>query len=425
MNTDRLPPHSEEAERCIIGCCLSSPAECLSEAQAVITIPEFFYDARFRLVWETMCAMELAEIDIITVMQKLKDAGNLEGVGGLVFLTDCQDAVPSTANLPSWLEIIQDKHGRRRVIQVATNAIADAYKFQGSCNEFLDVVERGILAIRPGQRQENDIKSLVREAVMRIEHKFTNPDTLIGLSTGLLDLDRKTDGMHKGEMIVIAGFPSTGKTALAVNIAVSNALAGVPAAIFSAEMQPVQLVVRSLCSNSEANYHRLNQGSLERMVIEAPKFARAPIYFEPSHGYTIGQVVAIARRMKQKHDIKIAVIDYIQMLQGTGDNREQQISNISKGIKGMAGELGIPVLALSQLTDDGKLRESRSIGQDADSVWMLKNDGEWLPHTQPIVLNVDKCRDGETGPVNLIFEKTCTKFRNAEKVAEEDKPRNR
>jgi replicative DNA helicase len=211
-------------------------------------------------------------------------------------------------------------------------------------------------------------------------------------------------------LIVVAGFPSTGKTALAVNIAVHCALNKIPAAIFSAEMRPVQLVIRSLCSNARANYHHLFQEDIARMIPEVARLSKAPIFIEPAQGMSIGQVVAVARRLKQKHGIQIVVVDYIQLLSGIGDNREQQVSSISKGLKAMALELEVAVLALSQLTDDGKLRESRAIGQDADTIWKLENEGEWQPKVQPIKINIEKCRDGETGKVDLTFLKEFTRF---------------
>jgi replicative DNA helicase len=223
-------------------------------------------------------------------------------------------------------------------------------------------------------------------------------------------------------MVVVAGFPSTGKTALSVNIAVHNAIKKVPAAIFSAEMLPVQLVVRSLCSEARANFKRLLERDQSNMVTASAKIANSPLYIEQANGLSIGQVTAIARRLKQKHNIQMIVVDYIQLLSGTGDNREQVISSISKGIKSMAMELDLPVLALSQLTDDGKLRESRAIGQDADSIWKLENEGDWQPVIQPIKLNIEKCRDGATGKVSLTFMKEFTRFESAARISDEDVP---
>jgi len=336
----------------------------------------------------------------------------LDNVGGIAYLNQCEDMVTSTANIAEWIETVLNKFTLRKIIQVCTSAIGDAYMHTNGAGEILDRVEAAILQIRPNQKQSNDIKSLVREAIGKIEQKMNNPESLGGISTGLLDLDALSDGMHKGEMIVVCGFPSTGKTALSVNIAVNCATNKIPAAIFSAEMRPVQLVIRSLCANSRSNYHKLTEYDVVKMMPEAPKLANAPLFIEAAHGMTIGQINAVARRLKQKNSIQLIVVDYIQLIGGTGDNREQQISSISKGLKAMALELDLPVLALSQLTDDGKLRESRAIGQDADTVWKLVNDGEWMPKVQPINLMIEKCRDGETGKVKLTFLKEITRFEN-------------
>jgi len=216
-------------------------------------------------------------------------------------------------------------------------------------------------------------------------------------------------------MIVVAGMTSTGKTALSVNIATHNALQGIPVAIFTAEMLPVKIAIRMICAEAQANFKRLEEKNVPGLVLASGRISNSPIHIEAANSMSIGQMVAIARRLKQKHDIQMIVIDYLQLLTGSGDNREQQISSISKGIRSVALELNCAVLALSQLTDEGRLRESRSIGHDADSVWKLANAGDWEPKIQPITLTVEKCRDGETGEVGMTFFKEHTKFKPATK----------
>ncbi len=414
--SDKLPPHALEAEQALIGCCLTAPVNCIPQIQAALT-PEAFYDLRNQIVWEAILGFEASTVDIITVQQKLKDNGTLEQIGGIPYLNACQDICPSTANIEQWIEEVGEKHTRRKLIAAHTDGIRAAYDGSVSTDNLLADAESNILQIRPSQKAANDIKSLVHQAIDQIEHRFNNPGTLGGLSTGLRDLDRIGDGLHAGEMIVVAGYPSTGKTALAVNIAVSCALNKIPAAIFSAEMRPVQLIVRSLCSNARANYHRLDESGIKKMATEAGKLSKSPLHIESAQGMAIGKLCAIARRLKQKHGIKIVVVDYIQLLTGTGDSREQQVSSISKGLKAMALELEVTVLALSQLNDDGQLRESRAIGQDADSVWRLENVGEAQSFVQPVKLNVQKCRDGETGKVDLVFRKEFTRFENVSPIS--------
>lgn len=416
----RLPPHSLESEQAVIGCCLNTPKQSIAEAQIVIRNPEMFYDIRTQTLWGIIQELDPSAVNFIGIHQILIDRLLMGGID-IEFLNQCQDLADSSAHLPVWLAELQDKHARRSLIEVCAATTAEAYG-EGSLTTLLDGAERDILAIRPNQRQENGIKALVQEAIGKIEYRFQNPDLLAGLPTGFMDLDRLTDGMHPGEMIVIAGFTSTGKTALAVNIATTNALAGVPVAIFTAEMLPVQIVVRQICATARANYKKLLEKDMVGLTNACAKIAYAPIHIQAANGLTCGQVHAMARRMKQKYGIKLIVVDYIQLLAGTGDNREQQISSISKAMKAMALELDCGVLALSQLTDEGKLRESRAIGHDADSVWKLANDGQWQPEIQPIKLNVEKCRDGETGSVGLTFLKPFTRFESASKVTDADMP---
>ncbi len=417
----RIAPHAQEAEQCVIGCCITERAS-IGDSQMTITSGEFFYDLRCQTVWGVIVEMPVNEVDLITVHQKLKDKKLLESVGGISFLSGCQNLVSSTANLPYWLELLREKYLLRKLIATGTNVVARVYEFTGSVDELMDEVESDVLKIRQTKTLSTGIQDLVAEATQKIEHRSRFHNAVSGMPTGLCDLDRLTDGLHKGEMIVLAGLPSTGKTALAVNIAVHNAIRQTPCAIFSAEMRPVQLVVRSICSESRVNFFKVTEMDFPKMIHAASQMSNAPLFIEQANRLSISQLAAIARRLKQKNDVQLIVVDYIQLLSGIGDNREQEISNISKGIKAMALELDVPVIALSQLTDDGKLRESRAIGQDADSIWKLANIGEWMPSVQPIKLNVEKCRDGATGKVELTFFKEWTRFEDTAKVSDEDLP---
>ena len=416
---DRLPPFSQDAEMAVIGCCLSDPAICLPESQQVLTV-NYFYDERCQIVWELFGVMELREVNFITVSQKLKDSKKMESESVYEFLNHCQDLAVSTANLPAWLDELTSKFILRGIIRTCGELSQMVYNGTDGATQCLDAAEKKMLAIRPCSQQNDGIKKLVRSAIDRIELKFNNGEKITGISTGLQDLDKISDGLHGGELIVIAGQPSTGKTALACNIAFLNASQKIPCSIHSAEMRPVQLTVRALCSGSRANYHFLTESALASISNVCAKIANSPIHIESAHGQTAGQVCASARRLFQKHGIKIMVVDYIQLLTGVGDNREQQVSSISKSLKAIALELDITVLALSQLNDDGRMRESRAIAQDADSIWKLENDGDWHPKIQPVKLRIEKCRDGETGIVNLTFLKEFTLFQNSEKVDRED-----
>lgn len=416
---DHLPPSAPESEQAIIGCCLNTPVESLPDCQAVLNDASF-YDHRNKVVWQTICELSPDQVNVITVRERLKQADLLEKIGDH-YLSECQNVAFSSANLPVWISEAHDKQTLRAIIARCTSFITKAYA-GGTVSDLLDELEREVLAIRPNHSETPDIRQLVKSALAEIEHRCIAGGTLTGLTTGLNDLDRLTDGLHKGEMIVVCGFPSTGKTALAVNLAVTNALLKNTAVIFSAEMRPVKLAVRSICSESRTNFYRIQSEQIPKMIGAAERLASSRLIIEQANRLSIGQVVARARRLKQTHNIQLAVVDYIQLLTGTGDNREQEISSISKGIKAMAMELDIPVLALSQLTDDGKLRESRAIGQDADTVWKLENNGDWKPDIQPIKLKVEKCRDGATGIIDLTFFKEYTRFEDASKIRDDDVP---
>ncbi len=414
---NRLPPHSPEAEQGVLGCLLLAPKE--SVALCMEKFPEvegMFYDLRNQTIYEAILGLDQAMIpvDNVSLHQRLKDNGTLEAVGGIPYLVQLLD-IPSAANLAYYLELLEEKLTLRKLLALCSNLTSQVYERGRDVAQFLDESERAMLAIRPMRRQTHGIKSLVQEAINAMEYRCQHPDQISGFSTSIPDLDKLTDGCHQGEMIVVAGMTSTGKTALAVNIATHNAMKEIPVAIFTAEMLPVKIAIRMICAEAEANFKRLQENNIPGLILASSRIANAPIHVEAANNMSIRQMTAIARRLKQKHDIKMIVVDYLQLLTAHGDNREQQISAISKGIRSLALELNCAVLALSQLTDEGKLRESRSIGHDADSVWKLTNDGEWQPQIQPIKLTVEKCRDGETGEVPMTFFKHHTKFKAATK----------
>ncbi|MDE2097622.1 MAG: replicative DNA helicase [Patescibacteria group bacterium] len=421
---DRLPPHSLEAEQGALGCVLLSPNECLCELMEKNITPESFFDLRHREIYSECVEMSKSgvPIDVITIQQRLKDRKKLEQIGGISYLSQLQDSVPSAANLSYYLDIVLEKYLLRKMVQSCIEAVSKIYDYEGKVDGLIDEIETKILAVKPAQKEDVGIKQLVQEAIGKIEQKCLSDGSITGLSTGLVDLDRLTDGIHRSEMIVLAALPSRGKTALAVNIAVLNALKGIPVAIISAEMRPVQLVVRSICSESRTNFHRISLADVPRMTVAASAISKAPLFIEQASGFTIGQVRAVGRRLKQKHDIQLMVIDYQQRLTGTGDNTEQRTASISKGVKDLCMELNIPTILLSQVNEAGQTKHARATTEDCDSLWKLENDSEWQPLVQPVKLNVEKCRDGQTGTVHLTFLKDITRFENQSKVDDNDYP---
>lgn len=427
MSIDRLPPHSEENEQAVLSCILIAPNDCLGQCvESLKGCDEVFYDLRHQTIYAALVTMfeERLPIDVITLQQRLKDVKQLGQVGGIAYLQNLPDVVPSAANLSYYLEIVKEKYILRRMIHTCTDVVSRVYDFEGDVDSLVDGVERDILSIRPNQATTSiGIKALTLEALDKMEKMFVSRGAIAGMSTGFADLDRATDGLHPGEMICLAAYPSAGKTALALNAAIHVAKSGTPVFVASCEMMPKALVLRAVSAEARVNLFDLRdgiatQGDFQRLSSSASMVAKLPLFIENCNGFTIGEIVAMARRMKQRHNIGFMVVDYLQLLSSPkSDSREQEVSSVSKGIKSIAMQLGIPVLALSQLNDDGKLRESRAIGQDADSVWFLDLDGERVAKDQPIVLRIEKNREGPApAHVSLLFRKQFTRFESVSRI---------
>ncbi len=453
---DRLPPHSVEAEQGVLGCVLLSPHDCLGHCVEKFTSgPEVFYDLRHRAVYEVLIEMydRKQAIDLITLQQTLKDRQQLEGVGGLSYLASLPDAVPSAANLDYYLEIVREKYVLRQMIGTCTEVVSRAYEHQGEVDALLDEVERDILRIS-GDRVTTSaptMKDLVHRAIHHIEMYHQRQGQLGGIATGFIDLDKMSDGLHEGEMIVIAARPSMGKTSLVMNIAEHVAVnLRLPVGVFSLEMTSESLVMRMMSSLARVNARAIRDGFLAerdfaKLTTAAGQLAKAPMFIDDSSGLSILQLRAKARRMHQQHGIKLFIIDYLQLLHSTArraDNRQQEIADISNGVKSLAKELKVPVIVLSQLNREmekdknrkprmSDLRESGSIEQDADLVALLykpnvsdDEDGGPTPDQEavPVNLLIAKQRNGPTGDVYLTFLKSCTRFESAAKISGEDIP---
>jgi len=456
IKLDRLPPHSPEAEMGVLGCALLSPNECLGECIEKLKDDgaEYFYDLRHQAIYEMLAGMFDAKeaIDIITVQQKLKDKQLLDQVGGIAYLSQLQDAVPSAANLSYYLDIVREKYLLRKMISVCTEVVGRVYDYEGEVDALMDEVERDVLRISESRAQGGALstKELVNKAIGTIENFFSRKGTLTGLATGYADLDRMTDGLHGSEMVVIAARPSMGKTSLAMNIVEHVALEDkLPVAVFSLEMSAEALVLRMMCSLARVNLRSIREGFMSesdfpKLTSAAGRLAGAKLFIDDSAGLSILQLRARARRLAQQHGIKLFVIDYLQLLHSTGrrsqENRQQEIADISSGIKALAKELKVPVLVLSQLNRElerdknrkprlSDLRESGAIEQDADLVGLLYkpnsgDDDDAMEEADgaPVNLLIAKQRNGPTGDVNLTFLKSYTRFESAAKVSDEDIP---
>jgi replicative DNA helicase len=454
---DRLPPHSLEAEQGSLGCILLSPNESLGECVEKLKDDgkEAFYDLRHQTIYETLTEMFNARqpIDLITVQQNLKDRQLLEQIGGLAYLSQLQDAVPSAANLGYYLEIVREKFLLRKMIQTCSGVVGRIYDYEGEVDALLDEVEKEVLRVNESRVQSNvqNVKELVSHAIGTIEHFFNRKGELSGLATGFLDFDKMTDGLHGGEMIIIAARPSMGKTSLAMNIAEHVALElKLPVGVFSLEMSAESLVLRMMCSLARVNLRSIRDGFMSesdfpKLTSAAGRLSASKLFIDATAGLSILQLRARARRMAQHHGIKLFVIDYLQLLHSTTrrsqENRQQEIAEISSGVKALAKELNVPVIVLAQLNRElekdksrkprlSDLRESGSIEQDADLVGLLYkpnsgddeegavDEGDGLP----VNLLIAKQRNGPTGDVNLTFLKPYTRFESAAKFSQEDVP---
>jgi len=454
---DRLPPHSPEAEQGVLGCIFLSPNDCMGECITKLKGgSDVFYDLRNQTIFDVLAEMfdQQEGIDVITVQQRLKDRQLLEQVGGIAYLSTLPDTVPSAANLAYYLEIVEEKFLLRKMIRVCTEVVGRVYDYEGQVDALMDEVERDILRISESrvQGQSNTIRDLVKRAINTIEDYHQRQGTLTGISTGFRDLDKLTTGLHGGEMIVIAARPSVGKTSLAMNIAEHVAIEErLPVGVFSLEMTADSLVLRMLCSHSRVNLRNVRDGFLAerdfpKLTGSAGKLANAPLFIDDSSGLSILQMRARARRLHQQYGIKLFVVDYLQLLHSTSrraENRQQEIADISSGIKALAKELNVPVIVLSQLNREverekgraprlSDLRESGAIEQDADFVGLLykpsKGEDEESgadASNEAIALNllIAKQRNGPAGEdVALTFLKSYTRFESAAKVADADVP---
>lgn len=446
---NHLPPHSHEAEQAILGCILLNADMAMPVCiERLHSNALAFYDLRHRSIYESIVWLydERTPIDLVTLSQWLRDIGQLDGCGGIQYLATLPDCAPSASNIAHYLDIVLEKATARRLIQSCTNAVGRLYENDGSTDQesLVDEIERDILQIRQDQITQTtpSTRDLVHRAVARIEELHSRQGVITGLSTGFADLDKMTSGFNGGEMIVIAGRPSVGKSSLAMNIAEHVAVdLNLPVGVFSLEMTADSLMLRLLCGRARVNLKSIREGFLAerdipRITSSAGKLASAPLYIDDSSGLSIMQLRAKARRMAQQYGIKLAVIDYLQLMHATGrkaDNRQQEISQISGGVKALAKELNIPVIILSQLNREmerdkrkpklSDLRESGAIEQDADFVGLLykpsKEDGE-DQHEQeaiPVNLLIAKQRSGPTGDVPLTFLKSLTRFESAARVS--------
>jgi len=436
----RTAPHNIDAEEGLLACCILDH-DVIDRCLAAQLPPEGFYQPAHQLVYEALCAVfdRHTAVDEIMLAEELKKRGYLEEIGGLPFINRLTDRVETTAHASHFLEIVREKHLLRRLIRTASSTIEKCHEYQGGLDEFLEEVEQEIFQISEQRSSDTSrpIKESIDEAVVLVQKLLERKGELTGVSSGFVDLDKMTYGLHPSDLIIIAARPSMGKTSLALNIAEAVCLPKkgdpVPTLIFSLEMSSGQLAMRMLCARARVSMIRLRDGISsaeegQRLGAAAKELSKAPLWIDDSGSLNLLEVRAKARRLHAKHNLGMIIIDYLQLLSGTNSTvaREQQISELSRGLKAMARELSLPVIVLSQLNRESEkerrqprlsdLRESGAIEQDADIVLMLARPkdatDEFSVATDRADLIIAKQRNGPVGTVPLTFIREITRFEN-------------
>ena len=443
----RSMPVDPDAERAVLSCMLKDPVNILPEAATNLKA-DFFYITANKIIFETITRLYQTrpngELDIILLNSELADKELMERVGGPKFVAELIDDVPTTAMFHPYVEVLKKKYILRRVISDCTECVSQAYDNPEDAAVFLDGVEKAVLKIRDETEKEQgieDMKTHVMGIVKTLEEMIASGGGSTGLMTEFTDFDKMTNGLHGGEMIVVAARPSMGKTSFVMNIVENISIRKqdpIPCAVFSLEMSCEALVQRVLCSRAKVQMSALrggiiNKEDFRKLVSAAGEMAEAPIWIDDTPGLSINELRAKARRLKQQHDIQMIAIDYLQLLKAPDtaarDGREKEVAEISGGIKGIAKELKIPIIVLAQLNRQpdsrgGKpkmsdLRESGSIEQDADLIGLLMRPEVYADDEDDreekegeAFLHIAKQRNGPTGDVPLTFQHEFMRFSN-------------
>ena len=431
----RTPPHNIEAEQAVIGAVFLE-AEAFSTAAERLTSKDFFR-ASHQVIFQAMYELfEKGEpIDLVSVTILLTNKGEIDVAGGAVYLTEVAESVPTAANIDYYARIVEEKALLRRLIKTATNIVTESFDKEDSVESVLDTAEKSILEVanKKNTGAFKPIKDVLINVYENIEQLHHQEDEVTGIPTGFTDLDRMTAGFQRNDLIIVAARPSVGKTAFALNIAQNVAVrANENVAIFSLEMGAEQLVQRMLCAEGNIDSQRLRTGKLEqedwgKLTMAMGSLSHAGIYIDDTPGVRVTDIRSKCRRLKQEHGLGMIIIDYLQLIQGSEgsqENRQQEVSEISRSLKGLARELEVPLIALSQLSRGvesrqdkrpmmSDLRESGSIEQDADIVGFLYRDDYYDKESEQqniIEIILAKQRNGPTGTVELAFVKEYNKF---------------
>ena len=443
MDVGKIPPHDTEAEQAVLGSMLTDQ-DAVIDAIEVLK-PQDFYREDNKYIYEAILNLynKAEPIDIITVKSELTSMGKFEVIGGFEYLGALPDKVPLAANAERYIKIVEEKSILRSLIKASNELIDLGYAQVEDIDVIMDQAEKKIFDIMQGKNQKgfSVIKDVLIESFAEIEKLYNQKEPITGVPTGFADLDYKTAGLHNSDLILVAARPAMGKSAFALNIATHAAVnAKVPVAIFNLEMSKSQLVNRMLCSEAMVDSNKIRTGKIEeddwvKLATALGPLSEAPIYIDDTAGITVAEIRAKCRKLKLEKNIGLVVIDYLQLIQGSGkrnSSREQEISEISRSLKILAKELDIPVIALSQLSRAAEqrqdhrpmlsdLRESGAIEQDADIVMFLYRDDYYNPDTEKkniAEIILAKHRAGSTGTVELLWMGNYTKFANIERYRE-------
>ncbi len=441
LTLEKIPPQNLEAEMAVLGSMLLDE-EALSIAFETLD-KNSFYKETHRKIFESILDLYNSNkaVDLITLTNELKKNGNLDGIGGVSFLTALVNVVPTSANISHYVAIVREKSILRTLINNATKIVSLCYESEGNVEEVVDSAEKFIFEVSDRRTQGSYIhlKEIVKDSIETIDKLYQKKAHITGVPTGYIDFDIKTAGLQPSDLIIIAGRPSMGKSALAIGIAeYVGVTEKTPVAIFSLEMSKEQLVQRMLCSHAKVDAHKVRTGYLAtsdwpRLTAAAGKLSEVPIFIDDSPSISVMELRAKARRLKAHQDIKLIILDYMQLMRSSSTNiesRQQEISEISRSLKALARELNIPVIAISQLsravesrTDHrpqlSDLRESGAIEQDADVVVLLLREEYYNPtsENQGIAeVIIAKQRNGPVGSLKLSFIKEYTRFENIARI---------
>jgi len=435
---ERPLPHNLEAERTVLGAILVDN-EVFHNASELITEADFYRDAH-RKIFSRMAA--LAErgdaIDLVTLKEQMSRAGELERAGGVAYLSSLVEGVPRATNVPYYARIVKDKAVLRDLISAANRISQAAFDQPEETQSVLDEAEKSIFAIAEDALHVGfePVSSIIKTTFKTIDELSEKREFITGIPTGFVEFDELTSGLQSSDLIIVAARPAMGKTSFCMNIAQYVGLkTGKTVGVFSLEMSKEQLVLRMLCGEARVDMHKLRSGFLSekdwaKLVQGVSDMSQAKIFIDDTASISVMEMRAKTRRLKLEHGLDLVIVDYLQLMQGRGrfDNRTQEISNISRSLKGLAKELNVPVVALSQLSRATEsrgghrpqlsdLRESGALEQDADLVVFIFREEEYnaTPDNRGIAeLVIGKQRNGPTGSIKMAFIKEYTRFENLE-----------